>query len=597
MYKYKRKINNIEQAKKMEFCLSNNIDTYLSMNAFFENRKPYHGLYIKKGKIMLANIIEKIELERKIYKVANFDATSQFCELYDYISSVDLNNAEIIYDLNNLVYSKKLIFFEKDDILCIEYIIENKSNSKAKFTFIPHVTYRELYAMKKMARLKFNQRPVQNGCLLNLSVTNQENLILKSDCSIYKKCDQFFNNVSHEDVDENLNKRIYLEDLYIPGEFQTSIKPFTTQRVRLFVASKDFNVVDEIDEKINKRQSRQLEISNSIKEEYRELKGLELLIDNFDMQDLVSSIPCKNYENINVIGLIDIIKSLEGQYITTNRFDEAENKLVKYKELIKSIELSMKNSIIKTEEDIINLLLLKLWYIEVANRFIQKVTYNDSSNVIYRFIQNEVNEILQLEKTGFDYHLVYLELICLWYNALKVYEFILDKENLKSDNIYSIAEKVKNIVNNDFWQEDKRILKSSLKDNNLYCTVDMIYSISLSYQVASYENSVKILDTIFKELYTPYGLREISKNSENYKGYIYPKYMAHFVKANLRQSGVTRATQKIAYNLVKELMQEIGKHVNGGIKKAYHERGLELSGFPFDLYTISEIVRLYDMLI
>ena len=45
---------------------------------------------------------------------------------------------------------------------------------------------------------------------------------------------------------------------------------------------------------------------------------------------------------------------------------------------------------------------------------------------------------------------------------------------------------------------------------------------------------------------------------------IYPKYMAHFIKANLRLTGITRASQKIAYNLVKELLHDVGKNINGG---------------------------------
>ncbi|MNP50478.1 hypothetical protein D3C76_1447440 [compost metagenome] len=72
--------------------------------------------------------------------------------------------------------------------------------------------------------------------------------------------------------------------------------------------------------------------------------------------------------------------------------------------------------------------------------------------------------------------------------------------------------------------------------------------------------------------------------------------MAHFVKANLRQNGVTRASQKIAYNLVKELMLDINKHVNGGIRKIYHEKGLSIDTVTYDLYTNAEIIRVYDML-
>ena len=124
----------------------------------------------------------------------------------------------------------------------------------------------------------------------------------------------------------------------------------------------------------------------------------------------------------------------------------------------------------------------------------------------------------------------------------------------------------------------------------------MIYALSLSYQSVDGDIPIKLLDTIFKELYTPYGLRKVSKNSLNYKGIIYPKYMAHFVKANLRQNGVTYASQKISYNLVKELLLEIGKHSIDTVKSIYHEKGINIDSNSIDLLTTAEMIRLYDML-
>ena len=124
----------------------------------------------------------------------------------------------------------------------------------------------------------------------------------------------------------------------------------------------------------------------------------------------------------------------------------------------------------------------------------------------------------------------------------------------------------------------------------------MLYTVSLSYPCIGDSIQFKLLDTVFKELYNPYGLREYSKNTLKNTGLIYPKYMAHFVKANLRQNGVTRASRKIAFNLVRELLLDLNKYVNCGIKKVYSEKGYNIDTLPYDLLTNAEIVRLYDML-
>lgn len=49
----------MEMAKKVEFCMSDNLNTYLVMNATLENKKPYHTLYIRNNKVILENLVEK----------------------------------------------------------------------------------------------------------------------------------------------------------------------------------------------------------------------------------------------------------------------------------------------------------------------------------------------------------------------------------------------------------------------------------------------------------------------------------------------------------------------------------------------------------
>ena len=138
-------------------------------------------------------------------------------------------------------------------------------------------------------------------------------------------------------------------------------------------------------------------------------------------------------------------------------------------------------------------------------------------------------------------------------------------------------------------------MKENITDVVAKPNIHMIYTLSLSYPCIVGDIQIKLLDTIFKELYTPYGLRSTPRSS-NEPCYIYPKYMAHFVKANLRQNGVTRASQKIAFNLVKELFQDINKYINGAIKYIYSEKGVLVDSRGYDLYTNAEIIRLYDML-
>ncbi|MDD3304192.1 MAG: hypothetical protein PHP54_04670 [Clostridia bacterium] len=69
MYKYKRGIGSIEQAKTVEYTISNNDNCCLAMSAALDTKKPYQGMYIKDGKIIIESIMEEIEVKNKLYRI------------------------------------------------------------------------------------------------------------------------------------------------------------------------------------------------------------------------------------------------------------------------------------------------------------------------------------------------------------------------------------------------------------------------------------------------------------------------------------------------------------------------------------------------
>ena len=236
--------------------------------------------------------------------------------------------------------------------------------------------------------------------------------------------------------------------------------------------------------------------------------------------------------------------------------------------------------------------LLKLWYIEIINRLFSKdgdvsVFVSQIKEIIIDTINNKNRELI-LED---------LECVCLMYNALKIYENIVSTGVGEEIIAYNTYKKLENLLENEFWDGEKNVLKRNLRDVECVANISMIYTISLSYSCIIGNMKMKVLDTIFKELYTPYGLREVSSTSENYNGNIYPMYMAHFLKANFRQNGVTRASQKLAYNLVKELLQDVSKYENCGIKKIYNDKNKDFVSPTYDILTNAEMVRMYKMLI
>lgn len=603
MFKYKREINNYEQARQIEYSLTDNCKICFCTTGTLYTKKPYHGMYIKNGRVLLENIVETFDIDGNTYRMVEIDTNSKEMNTKEYLTSIDLEKNYFEYNFSDLNYSKRFSFVENEGILCIEYTIKNMLRSNVKFKVIPLITYRDFYNMKNNSMLKFNQRDTDDGTFISISVLKQENLALKSDKMNWVADNNVLRGVKHELVNTDLKKEIYFEDLAICGHFEADIKGLSETKLYVFCSCKEFNLENiNVLYVFNNIETRNKNATFDVDDSFIELQDLAKSMINSNMKDrMITSLPYSRFfdsKYINLIHslndkelekdieeLIDIVRAVEGKYLYFKRVKEAKVTVLNVYKIIKELSKIELKDELKEKYNI-----LRLWYIEAVNRILQKEgrieLYMDSiKEILYNLIEPE-NRATCFKS---------IEVTALMLNAIKVYLNILTWIG-DTDKQFEIQETYfKNLIENEFWIKEKNIMKRRIDEEESYANIEMIYTLSLSFPCVSDDIPNKLLDSIFKELYTPYGLRTISKYSPNYDGLIYPKYMAHFIKANLRLTGITRASQKIAYNLVKELLQDVGKYVNGGTKKVYSEKGVSIDGMSYDILTNAEMVRLYHM--
>lgn len=603
MFKYKREINNYDKARQLEYSISDNSKVCFCTTGTLQTRKPYHGMYIKDSKVLMENIVETFTVDNSTYKIVEIDTKSKELLTRDYLTNIDLEKNLFEYNFSDISFSKRFAFDEKEGILCIEYTIKNNTRSNIKFKAIPLITYRDFFNMKNTSMLKFNQRDTEDGTFIALSVLNQENLVLKSDKMCWTNDNNALRDVKHEMITEDIKKEVYYEDLIICGEFSSDIKGLSETKLYVYVSYKDFSLEDINPILIlNNVENRNKNITFDLDENFVELMDMSKSILNTHFDGLmISSLPYKKQYNDEYISkiqelipkqidedieeIINITRSIEGQFLYYKKIKEAKKTVLTVYKIIKEI-----SKLELSSRQIERLNVLKLWYIESVNRVLQKEgrieLYMDSiKEILYYFIEPENRA------TCFKT----IEITSLMLNAIKVYLNILtwigdtDKQMEIQERYFS------DLIRRDFWISEKNIMKRDLREEEHYANVEMLYALSLSFPCVNDEIPNKLLDTVFKELYTPYGLRKVSKYSPEYNGLIYPKYMAHFIKANLRLTGITRASQKIAFNLVKEILQDVGKYINGGTKKVYSEKGISIDSMSYDVLTNAEMVRLYHM--
>lgn len=604
---YKKKVNSLDNLRNVEWTMSNNLGVYMNQTVIGENNAPNHGLFIKqeenKDEIYLSKVIEQIKIDSKVYSISDITTNEEKYGGAEYLEEFNRYPIPCFkYNIENLVnLEKKYIFSLDKNVLCIDYTIENLSLSSANIKILPLVTKRSLFTSKRESMLKFNSNAFEEGLKVTLSILDNKFLYIQSKQAKVKDKPYYINGVRCSyDITPN-DEKLYLDDLYVPGYFEINIKANTKLSMQIYVSCDSLDINDK-ELSFEKLYEKQLEkdkmITLGIDESFFELRSLALSAAQLNYIDITNRkfVLLKSLPNIqtNSEYLKHIIKSIQGNYILLKKYKEAYR-------ILESIKYRLeKERVNYTKQEYYETLFI---YIEALNKYINSEgATSEEKNHFNEYIKEKLEEILDLEEKIYDSNFVvtlenkrYLLINIYWYNALKIYLNNISSSNVIS-KVYNMAESLKDNLIDVFFDETNKVLKYEASDE-AYASSDMLFAMDLSNPLVHDEIAMKVIDTAFKQLYTPYGIRKFSIKSGKNDGYVYPHLMATFVNSNLRQNGVTRATQKIAYNLVKELLQEINKETIGSIKYKYDEKTKKAYGMPINALTNSEIIRLYNMLI
>ena len=93
----------------------------------------------------------------------------------------------------------------------------------------------------------------------------------------------------------------------------------------------------------------------------------------------------------------------------------------------------------------------------------------------------------------------------------------------------SLAEKVKKAFNEKFWNEEEQCLFDVVDENDGKVRPNQIWAVALPFTMLDREKEKKVVNKVYKELYSTYGLRSLSFLDEEYKG----EYIGPLMKRDL----------------------------------------------------------------
>ena len=207
-----------------------------------------------------------------------------------------------------------------------------------------------------------------------------------------------------------------------------------------------------------------------------------------------------------------------------------------------------------------------------------------------------------------------VEINAYWYNALCVMEEfggLLDDQG----DYGVLAAKVKKSFQEKFWNQETGCLKDVLSgteaDGQIRC--NQIWAVSMPFTMLSKEQEKQVVDTVFEKLYTPYGLRTLAKEDEEFHGtyggsqlerdlayhqgtvWVFP--MGAYYLAYLK----TRNYSKAAMDKVKEQLEVLESAMREGcigqLPEIYDgENPSSSKGCFAQAWSVGEILRVYEAL-
>lgn len=220
-----------------------------------------------------------------------------------------------------------------------------------------------------------------------------------------------------------------------------------------------------------------------------------------------------------------------------------------------------------------------------------------------------VGEILPTPRHGKP-----VEINAYWYNALCIMESFGKRLNERTE--YSVlAEKVRESFCEKFWNPEKGCLKDVISgtcaDRQMRC--NQIWAVSMPFTALTEVQERQVVDKVFEKLYTPYGLRTLEVEDEEFRGsyggtqlerdlayhqgtvWVFP--LGAYYLAYLKTRGYSRAALETVKGELEVMESAMREGCIGQLPEIYDGGNPSFSRGCFaQAWSVGEILRVYEIL-
>ena len=206
-----------------------------------------------------------------------------------------------------------------------------------------------------------------------------------------------------------------------------------------------------------------------------------------------------------------------------------------------------------------------------------------------------------------------VEISAYWYNALKVMEALSEKLGRDGGGYGTLAETVKASFISQFYMPDKGYLRDVISgteaDTQLRC--NQIWAVSMSFTMLTPEMEQRVVDAVYRHLYTPCGLRTLSPDDPQYHGtyggdqvkrdmayhqgtaWVFP--LGAYYLAKLKTAGNTKEAARDVLRQLEALGPMLRQGCAGQLPEIYDgDHPAEGKGCFAQAWSVGEMLRVFE---
>lgn len=570
-------LGNYKLGTEREYLITNGLGSFSSASINGNHARQYHGLFISSNIPPLDRfvLVHKVEEELNGF---NLGTNKEIKADKVFINPAYKNLYSFNFDdFLTWTYSKNGVFLKKEqfmlyerEILGLKYGISSLKNQGHNLKTNFFMNYRDIHTMLKLHEQHTYTLKVEDNILkIKINELNKEFYVMTNGTfHINEDLD-----AKEYDFEGNLNKPFVKENLAYDIELDERGSQSLDSSINNFYIEKELKNNDDlwiliVNEDIQgkeydfykfyeEEQKRMKDIKNKVSKNNTFLRDLAQAADNFIVhrESTKEKTILAGYPWFGDWGR-DTMIALPGLTLASGRYEDAKSILKTFSHYVNQGMLPNKFPDYAGEELMYNTIDASLWYFYAVHKYLE---YTKDYDFVKNEILDSLEEILDFHIKGTRYGIIVdkndgllkggdektqltwmdvkfqgvaitprfgktVEINALWYNALKIHEDICKNINKEYPSLHrELYEKIEKNYTSTFWNEREEFLydyvNEDIKNNDI--RPNAVFVLSLPYELLSKEKSKKVLEKVFEELWTPRGLRSLSREDENYIGFYY----------------------------------------------------------------------------